>query len=322
MYLHRRHVVLGAAATLLPVMTRAQVVLPDVMKIIVPFPAGNAIDASARWFGEAYRKATGRTVVVENKPGAATTIGASEVARAKPDGSVVFWTTGSHTTTAVLMKKVPYEPIDGFTPVTMASDGLGFMMVTRGSAPFSNVQDVLDAAKKNPGKISYASTGIGGPPHVLGAALAKSMGVELLHVPYRGDFFTDLISGVTDIMFMGPSLAMQFIESRKLKGLAMTGEKRFPALPTIPTFAESGVKDVHLPAYLGIYAPPNMQEPVLATLYEGIAKTLRDPGLNAQFKSIGNEVRVLSPAEFKVYLQSEMQTLRRILPPLGIEMDI
>lgn len=321
MYLHRRQVVLGAAATLLPVMTRAQAALPDVMKIIVPFPAGNAIDASARWFGEAYRKATGRTVVIENKPGAATTIGASEVARAKPDGSVVFWTTGSHTTTAVLMKKVPYEPIDGFTPVTMAGDGLGFMMVTRDSAPFSNVQDVLDAAKKNPGKISYASTGIGGPPHVLGATLAKSMGVELLHVPYRGDFFTDLISGVTDIMFMGPSLAMQFIESRKLKGLAMTGEKRFPALPTVPTFAESGVKDVHLPAYFGIYAPPKMPAPVLASLYEGIAKTLRDPGLNAQFKSIGNEMRVLSPAEFKLYLEKEMQTLKRILPPLGIEMD-
>lgn len=322
MYLHRRHVILGAAATLLPVLTRAQAVLPDAMKIIVPFPAGNAIDASARWFGEAYRKVTGRTVIIENKPGAATTIAASEVSRSKPDGSVVFWTTGSHTTTAVLMKKVPYEPIDGFTPVTMAADGLGFMMVTRANAPFNNVQDVLAAAKKNPGKISYASTGIGGPPHVLGAALAKSAGVELLHVPYRGDFFTDLISGVTDIMFVGPSLAMQFIEARKLKGIAMTGERRFPALPTVPTLAESGVKDVNLPAYFGIFAPPNMPAPVLAALYEGIAKTLRDPGLNTQFKSIGNEVRVLSPAEFKAYLQSEMQTLRRTLPPLGIEMDV
>jgi len=322
MNLHRRHVVLGAAATLLPVLTRAQALLPDAMKIIVPFPAGNAIDSSARWFGEAYRKATGRTVIIENKPGAATTIAASEVSRAKPDGSVVFWTTGSHTTTAVLMKKVPYEPIDGFTPVTMAADGSGFMMVTRGNAPFSNVQDVLDAAKKNPGKISYASTGIGGPPHVLGAALAKSTGIELLHIPYRGDFFTDLISGVTDIMFVGPSLAVQFIEARKLKGLAMTGEKRFPALPMVPTFAESGMKDVHLPAYFGIYAPPNMPASVLATLYEGVAKALRDPGLNTQFKSIGNEVKVLSPAEFKAYLQLEMQTFRRTLPPLGIEMDI
>lgn len=322
MYLHRRHVVLGAAAALLPALTRAQTVLPDVMKIIVPFPAGNSIDASARWFGEVYRKVTGRTVVVENKPGAATTIAASEVSRSKPDGSVLYWTTGSHTTTAVLMKKVPYEPIEGFTPVTMGADGLGFLMVTRANAPFNNVKDVLDAAKKSPGKITYASTGIGGPPHVLGAELAQSAGVELLHVPYRGDFFTDLMSGVTDVMFVGPSLAMQFIESGKLKGLAMTGERRFPTLPTVPTLAESGVKDVHLPSYIGIYGPPNMPAPVLATLYDGIAKTLRDPGLNAQFKSIGNEVKIMSPAEFKAHLQAEMQTLRRTLPPLGIQMDI
>ncbi|RYF34655.1 MAG: tripartite tricarboxylate transporter substrate binding protein [Comamonadaceae bacterium] len=322
MYLHRRHVVLGAAAALLPALTRAQAALPDVMKIIVPFPAGNAIDGTARWFGEAYRKVTGRTVVIDNKPGAATTIAASEVSRSRPDGSVVYWTTSSHITTAVLMKKVPYEPIAGFTPVTMGADGLGFMMVTRANAPFNNVQDVLEAARKKPGKITYASTGIGGPPHVLGAELAKSTGVDLLHIPYRGDFFTDLISGVTDVMFMGPSLAMQFIEAKKIKGLGMTGDRRFPLLPSVPTFAESGVKDVHLPSYIGIYAPPNMPAPVLAALYEGIAKTLKDPGLIAQNQTLGNEMRPLSPAEFRAYLQQELQTMKRTLPPLGIEMDV
>ena len=322
MPLHRRQVVLLAAAALMPTLTPAQTGLPDAMRIIVPFAPGNPLDASARWFGEAYHKATGRTVIVENKPGAATTIAASEVSRSKPDGSVVLWTTGSHTTTAVLSKKVPYDPIDGFTPVTMTADGIGFMMVTRANAPFNNVQDVLNAAKKDPGKISYASTGNGGPPHVLGTQLARSAGVDLLHVPYRADFFTDLISGVTDVMFMGPSLAVPFIESGRLKGLAMSGDRRFPALPKVPTLAESGVTDVHLSSYLAIYAPPNMPAPVLANLHEGIVKALRDPGLVAQFKSIGNEVKVMSPAEFKAYVQSEMQTLRRTLPPLGIQMDL
>jgi len=322
MSLLRRHVVLLAAAALMPTLTFAQTVLPEAMRIIVPFPPGNALDASARWFGEAYHKATGRTAIVENKPGAATTIAASEVARSKPDGSVVFWTTGSHTTTAVLQKKVPYDPIDGFTPVTMAADGIGFLLVTRANGPFNNIQDVLNAARKDPGKISYASTGNGGPPHVVATQLAKSTGVDLLHVPYRADFLTDLMSGVTDVMFMGPSLAMPFIESGKLKGLAMTGDRRFPALPNVPTLAESGLKDVHLPSYLAIYAPPNMPAPVLAALHEGIVKALRDPGLAVQFKSIGNEVKVMSPAEFKAYLQAEMQTLKRTLPPLGIQMDL
>lgn len=322
MALHRRQVVLLAAAALMPTLTPAQTALPDAMRIIVPFPPGNALDASARWFGEAYHKATGRTVIVENKPGAATTIAASEVARSRPDGSVVLWTTGSHTTTAVLQKKVPYDPIEGFTPVTMAADGIGFMMVTRANAPFNNVQDVLNAAKKDPGKISYASTGNGGPPHVLGTQLAKATGADLLHVPYRADFLTDLISGVTDVMFMGPSLAVPFIESGRLKGLAMSGDRRFPALPKVPTLVESGLKDVHLPSYLAIYAPPNMSAPVLAALHEGIVKAMRDPGVVTQFKSIGNEVRVMSPSEFKAYLQAEMQTLKRTLPPLGIQMDI
>ncbi len=322
MSIHRRHIVVLAVAALMPTLTLAQTALPDVMRVIVPFPPGNALDASARWFGEAYRKATGRTVIVENKPGAATTIAASEVSRSRADGSVVFWTTGSHTTTAVLQKKVPYDPVDGFTPVTMAADGIGFMMVTRANAPFNNIQDVLNAAKKDPGKVSYASTGNGGPPHVIATQLAKSTGADLLHVPYRADFLTDLISGVTDVMFMGPSLAMPFIESGKLKGLAMSGDRRFPALPNVPTLAESGLKDVHLPSYLAIYAPPNMPAPVLAALHEGIVKALKDPVLVAQFKSVGNEVKVMSPAEFKAYLQLEMQTLKRTLPPLGIQMDI
>jgi tripartite-type tricarboxylate transporter receptor subunit TctC len=322
MNLHRRHVLLGAAAALASPMLQAQTVLPEVLRIIVPLPAGNSLDAMARWFGEAYRKATGRTVIVENKPGAATTIAASEVSRSRPDGSVIFWTTGSHISTAVLMKKVTYEPVDGFTPVTMVSDGLGFLMATRANAPFNNVQELLDVARKNPGRLSYASTGIGGAPHVLGAQLAKSAGIELLHVPYRADFFTDLISGVTDIMFVPPSLVIPFIDTAKLKGLAMTGNRRFPALPKIPALAESGLKDVHLPAYSAIYAPPNMPAPALSALHDGIAKALRDPALVAQFKSIYSEPMVMSPAEFKSYLQAELGTLKRVLPPLGIQMDI
>lgn len=320
--LQRRHVLLGTAAALLPTLTRAQAALPEVMKIIVPFPPGNTLDASARWFGEAYRKATGRTVVIENKPGAATTIAASEVARSKPDGSVVFWTTASHTTTAVLLKRVPYEPIEGFTPVTTVTDGLGFVLITRSNSRFNKVQDVVDAAKKNPGTISYASTGVGGPPHVLGAQLAMSTGVELLHVPYRADFLTDLLSGVTDVMFTGPSVVMPYIESGKLKALGMTGSKRFPALPGVPTLNESGIKNVHLPSYAAIYAPPNMPAPVLAALHEGIAKATRDPGFVAQLRTSGSEPWIMSPTEFKVYLQAEIQAFRHALPPLGIQLDI
>lgn len=318
----RRHAMIGGAAAMLPLLSRAQAALPDTLRIIMPFPPGNALDASARWFAETYRSATGRNAVVENKPGAAATIAASEVSRSKPDGSVVLFTTAGHTTTAVLMKTIPYDPIEGFTPVTTVAISEGFAMVTRAGSRFNSVQDVLDAAKKSPGTVSYASAGNGNTTHVVGAMFSKSAGVDLLHVPYRADFMTDLLSGVVDIMFVGPAVVRPFLDSGKLKALGMTGAKRAPSLPNVPTFVEAGVKDVDLPAYSALLAPPNMPPAVLAALHEGIAKALRDPALAAKFRTIGSELSISSPEQFKTQLKGELQRLQRILPPLGIQMDI
>lgn len=321
MSINRRHAILGVAA-LLPAFSRAHPALPDTLRIIMPFPAGNSLDASARWFAEAYRKATGRNAIVENKPGAAATIAASEVSRAKPDGSALLWTTGGHLTTAVLMKKVPYDPIEGFTPVTPVSMSEGFALVTRAASPFNSVQDVLSAAKRDPGKISYASAGNGNTTHVVGALFARNADVSLLHVPYRGDFLTDLVGGTVDMMFVSPAVVRPLVDSGKLKVLGITGNKRAPSLPNVPTFAEAGVKDVDLPAYSMLLAPPNMPPGVLSALQESIAKTLRDPALAAKLKTNGSEPWVLPPDQFKTYLQRELQRLQRILPPLGIQMDV
>ena len=320
--LTRRHAIIATCAALSPALGRSQTAMPDMLRIIMPFPAGNALDASARWFAEAYRTATGRNAIVENKPGAAATIAAGEVSRSKPDGSVVLFTTAGHLTTAVLMKKIPYEPIDGFTPVSPVAVGEGFILVTRAGSRFNSTQDVLDAAKKAPGKISYASAGNGNSTHVVGALFAKSAGVDLLHVPYRGDFMTDLLSGVVDIMFIAPATVMPFLESNKLRALGVTGNKRAASLPQVPTFAEIGVRDVDLPSYLTILAPPNMPPAILAVLHDGIARTLRDPALASRFKSNGMEPWILSPGQFKTHMQGELAHLQRVLPPLGIQMDI
>lgn len=320
--LTRRHALIATCAALSPALGRSQTALPDMLRIIMPFPPGNALDASARWFAETYRTVTGRNAIVENKPGAAATIAAAEVSRAKPDGSVVLFTTAGHLTTAVLMKKIPYEPIDGFTPVTPVAVGEGFIMVTRAGSRFNSAQDVIDAAKKAPGKISYASAGNGNTTHVVGALFAKSAGVDLLHVPYRGDFMTDLIAGVVDIMFISPAVVRPFLESNKLRALGITGDKRAPTLPQVPTFAEIGVKDVDLPSYMTILAPPNMPPAILAALHDGMARTLRDPALASKLKSNGMEPWILPPDQFKTRMRGELATLQRVLPPLGIQMDI
>ncbi len=322
MTLSRRNFVLSSTALLATSMgVRAQTPLPDTMRIVVPIPPGNAFDASARQFAEAYRATTGRNCFVENKPGAATTIGANEVSRSKPDGSVVLWTTAGHITTGVLMKKLPYDPIEGFTPLTPVTRGDGFAMVTRTGSPFKSVQDVIDAAKKSPGKLSYASAGIGSTPHVVGALFAKQAGIDVIHVPYRADFLTDLIAGVTDIMFIAPTVVAPMVETGKLKLLGITGVKRADRYPTLPTFTEFGIHDLNIPAYSALYAPPNMPAPVLAALHEGVAKTMRNPTLVASYQGLGNNIWTLSPNDFKAHLQAELAYFKRTLPPLNIQMD-
>ncbi|MDI3382220.1 tripartite tricarboxylate transporter substrate binding protein [Xenophilus aerolatus] len=319
--MNRRDALAGVAAALAAPMAPAATDLPEMLRIVMPFPAGGALDGMTRIFADTYPRVTGRPCIVDNKPGAATTIGASEVSRARPDGSVVLWTTGGHLTNGVLMKKLPYHPIDGFTPLTMVYTTYGFALLHRANGPFNSVAELVAAAKKQPGKFSYASAGNGNTTHVVGALFAKQAGIELIHVPYKGTPLTDLISGVVDISFIAPSSVMQYIEAKKIKALAITGTQRADTLPTVPTFAELGMPDIDIPAWIGMLAPPRMPPQVLAALYDGVSKTLADPGFKEKMVAFGNQVSGMPPDRFKAYLEKELARYQRILPPLGIEMD-
>lgn len=319
--MNRRDALAGVAAALAAPMAPAATDLPEMLRIVMPFPAGGALDGMTRIFADTYPRVTGRPCIVDNKPGAATSIGASEVSRARPDGSVVLWTTGGHLTNGVLMKKLPYHPIDGFTPLTMVYTTYGFALLHRANGPFNSVAELVAAAKKQPGKFSYASAGNGNTTHVVGALFAKQAGIELIHVPYKGTPLTDLISGVVDISFIAPSSVMQYIEAKKIKALAITGTQRADTLPTVPTFAELGMPDIDIPAWIGMLAPPRMPPQVLAALYDGVLKTLADPGFKEKMVAFGNQVSGMPPDRFKAYLEKELARYQRILPPLGIEMD-
>lgn len=321
MMMNRRDALAGVAAALAAPLAPAATDLPEMLRIVMPFPAGGALDGMTRIFADTYPRVTGRPSIVDNKPGAATTIGASEVSRAKPDGSVVLWTTGGHLTNGVLMKKLPYHPIEGFTPLTMVYTTAGFALLHRANGPFNSVAEFVAAAKKQPGKFSYASAGNGNTTHVVGALFAKQAGIELIHVPYKGTPLTDLISGVVDIAFIAPSSVMQYIEAGKIKALAITGAQRADTLPKVPTFAELGMPDIDIPAWIGMLAPPRMPPQVLAALYDGVSKTLADPGFKEKMVTFGNQVSGVPPDRFKAYLEKELARYQRILPPLGIEMD-
>ncbi len=323
MTLTRRTTLAGMAATLAApaVLAQDKGGLPDMLRIVVPFPAGGALDGMARIFSDTHQRTSGRNCIVENKPGAATTIGASDVSRSKPDGSVVLWTTGGHLTNGVLMKKIPYHPIASFTPVTMAYSTYGFALLHRGDGPFNSLADFIAAAKREPGKLTYASAGNGNTTHVVGALFAKRAGIDLIHVPYKGTPLTDLISGVVDVSFIAPSSVTQYLDSKKLKALAITGPERADTLPTVPTFTELGLADIDVPAWLGLLAPPKMPPQTLAALYAEVSRTLSDAEYRSKMKTFGNKVSGMPPAQFKTYLEKEYAVYQRILPPLGIEMD-
>lgn len=320
--LNRRTVLAGAAAALASPLARATVALPETLRVVVPFPAGGALDGMARLFADAYRRATGRNCIVDNKPGAATIIAASEVSRAKPDGSTLLWTTGGHLTNAVLMKKLPYDPLGGFTPLTMVYSENGFAMLYRANGPYKSVTDVIEAARREPGKLTYASAGNGNTTHIVGALFAKNLGLNMVHVPYKGTPLMDIISGVVDITFIAPSSVMQYIESGRLKALVMSGAKRSPMLPDVPSMTDLGLPSIEVSAWLGLLAPPNTPADVLAALYDGVSKALADPQFRGAMQQRGNQVEGMPPDQFKALMDREYKRYKQILPPLGIQMDI
>lgn len=297
------------------------VTLPSTLTLVVPFGAGGALDSMARIFADRYQAVNGRRVIVENKPGASTTIAASHVSRAKPDGSTLLWTTGGHTTNAVLMKSLPYDSIKDFTPLTIVYRTDGFALLTSGNSPWNSVQDVIEAARKEPGKISYGSAGVGNTTHVVGALFAKHADVDLLHVPYKSTPIVDVMSGVVNLTFIAPSSLMPYLRDGRLKALAITGKERARELPNVPTFAELGFEEVDIPAWIGLLAPPNMEPEVLDALYAEVKVTLEDPIFQQRMQDAGNTISGIPPSEFSAYIASEIDRYSRILPPLGISID-
>lgn len=316
--LSRRRALQGALAGLAaPVGAFAQ---DGGLRIVVPFAAGSGTDNTARIFAEAVRQATGRTVIIDDKPGGGTTIGTLEVSRARPDGLTVLYTTGGHTTNAVLMRKLPYDPIEGFTPIMLLTRSQGFALVVGGESRFKTLQAFLAAARAEPGKLTYGSSGIGNTTHVVGELFCRSARVELTHVPYKATPIADAMTGTIDCFFVSPSLVMQYLQAGKLRALGVSSAGRLPLLPDVPTFAEFGI-EADVPGWSGFWGPPRMLPAIVDSLFQVLSKGAHATSFEAYARDNGSEVVCLPPAEFKAYVASEIERYRRVLPPLGIQMD-
>ena len=278
--------------------------------IVVPFPPGGGTDALTRILQPTLSKLWAQPIIVENKPGAAGAIGGDSVAAAKPDGHTLLMSS----TAGITAKNV-----DKLAPVTLVSAS-PYVVVVNAKVPIASVRELVDYAKKNPGKLSFGSSGTGAASH-LSAELFKSMAnVDMLHVPYKGtgQAVTDLVGGQIDVMFSPAETVMQHVQAGRLKALAVTSAKRFAALPDLPTVAEAGVPGYEAIGWFGLFAPAATPKDVVARICADANKALADPGVKQKMLAAGAEPSGDTPDQFAKFVRSEMDKWAKLMKERGI----
>jgi tripartite-type tricarboxylate transporter receptor subunit TctC len=294
--------------TLIPLVGNAWPTKP--VRVIVAYPAGGGIDVMARQIGERLSKSWGQPVVVENKPGANTIVAADAAAKAAPDGHTIFMTTdATFSINPHLYKKLPYDPERDFMPVTMLVL-LQQMMVAHPSVPANTLAELIDYAKRNPGRLNYASYGSGSQPHLSGEMLKHKAGIDLVHVPYKGISLAvpAVIAGEVQLTFSGIASGMGPLKAGRIKALAIGGKARSPLLPQLPTFAELGYPEVETHAWFGWFLPAGSPQEAVSRIYKDVKAILEDPEFRQkQLIDRGYEVIGSSPDEFSSFIESDRQ---------------
>jgi tripartite-type tricarboxylate transporter receptor subunit TctC len=308
--------VLATVAVALP----AQAQYPDrAIKIIVPFGPGGFTDVAARILQKELAPALGQSIIIENKPGAGSTIGTAEVANAKPDGYTLLMISTTHVISPHMYRQqLPYDPIKGFTPVMKLAEG-PYVLAVHPSLPAKDVKELIALAKAQPGKIDYASSGNGSAQHLVGALFASSAGVQLNHVPYKGSnqAMNDVIAGQVKVTFAGVPNVLPNMSNGKLKALAVSTKKRYADLPDVPTLDEAGVPGYDATVWLGLLAPLGTPRDVVQKINAAAAKVLNTPESKKLMSSAGVDVSIGGPEEFARLLQSELDRWGKVVRETG-----
>jgi tripartite-type tricarboxylate transporter receptor subunit TctC len=293
------------------------------IRLVVPFSAGGAADVPGRILTQKMTEALGQQVIVDNKPGAGSTIGAESVAKAPPDGYNLLMISNTHFVSAALYKKLSYDSVADFAPVTQVTTAPN-VIVVHPSLPVKNVKELIALAKAKPGKIDYASSGNGSTQHLTGALFTKMAGIDMMHIPYRGSgpATADLLSGQVTVGFPGIAGMLPQIRAGKLRALAVTGSKRSPELPDVPTVAEAGVKGYDVTAWFGVAAPKGTPRDVIVRLHTELLKILKTPEVQKQLLSAGQEVAWQETTEqFGEMLKVEAAKWARMVKESGAQVN-
>lgn len=307
------------AAVLAAAPALAQIFPSRAITLVVPYPPGGSADILARTFAEQLAGRLQQPVIVENKAGAGTAIGARFVAHAKPDGYTLLLGTVSSQAINPAMNKVGYDPVKDFIAVG-ALASIPFVLVTHPATPYHSVRELIAAGSASPGTISFASAGPGTSNHLAGEMLAKAAQINLLHVPYRGSApaLADVLAGHVPLMFDLQTTAIPNLKAGKVRALAVTGLQRSPLLPDVPTAAESGLPGFEVSAWFGLFAPAKVAQPVLARLSEAVTAVLRTPAMAQRLRDIGMEPDTHDMQQFAVYTAAEAGKYARIVKSAGL----
>ena len=293
--------------------TAAPVVLPKTITIVVPFGPGASNDSFARVIAQKLGPKIGSTVIVDNKPGAGSVIGSSFVSRAAADGSVLLLTSSTFTTSAAVQKNLPYDPVSGFTPVSLVATGP--MLLTVGAqTPYKSAADLIADARANKGKINYASAGIGSINQMSAEMLNSMARTDMTHVPYKGAAagLTDMMAGQVQVMVASPASALGQLKSGKVRVLAVTSPKPSPLVPGVAPLNQT-VPGYEVEIWWGIFAPRGTPAPVVERLNAEINDIINTPEMRERFAQEGAEpTRAVTPAQFGAYVNKELDKWRTV----------
>ena len=320
-----RCLLLGALAAGVAETAMAQTLRPDAyplksIRLIVPFAAGGASDFSARTLAQKLSESWRQQVIVDNRAGGTGVIGVQIAANAAPDGyTVLFASSSTFASAPNLTPNLPYHPIKDFAPVSLVLLGPN-LLTAHPSLPVQSLKELIQLAKANPGKISFASPGIATASHMAGVLLNRGAGINLLHVPYKGGGIAvnDVVGGHVHLLFGSVSTSIALVRSGKLRALAVTSTKRVSAVPEIPTIAESGLPGYEVVQWFGIALPAGAPRPIIIKLHQALASILSSPDVNEALVKQGFEPVGSTPDTFAAFIKSELAKWSRVFKEAGL----
>lgn len=291
------------------------------IRFVVPFPPGGPVELLGRAFTQVMAESIGQPFVFDNRPGASGTIGSDVVAKAPRDGYTLLITNCSHSSNAAYYRKLAYDSLADFAPITQMDATSGNLLVVHSLVPTRSVKEFIALARARPRQLNYASAGVGSPQHVTGALFASMAGIEMTHVAYKGNSpaLNDLIGGHVEVMFISPSFGRPYMQTGRLRALGVAGQRRLPTLPDVPTFHEAGLTGYDYTCYHGMWFPAGVTAEIVRRLHGETVKALAAPSVRKYLAESDYFPVGSSPEEFSEFLRKDIARQASIASRIGLQ---